>query len=81
MNLLVTKPGLIEAKKTSEAEGKKIVKSKSGAAGGPMGKGSKNLQFAMDINREMEMMLGESELDIKPKKNKKKKQNASKEGV
>jgi len=81
MNLLVTKPGLVEAKKAAEAEGKKLVKSRTAAASGPLGKGSKNLQFAMDINREMELMLGEGELDIKPKKNKKKKQNAQKEGL
>ena len=29
----------------------------------------------MDINREMEMMLAENDIDLKPKKGKKKKQN------
>lgn len=30
----------------------------------------------MDINREMEMMLAENDIDLKPKKGKKKKLNA-----
>ena len=36
----------------------------------------------MDINREMELMLAENDLEAKPKKNKKKKgQNAQKDGL
>lgn len=35
----------------------------------------------MDINREMEMMLAENDIETKPKKNKKKKQNAQKDGL
>ena len=35
----------------------------------------------MDINREMELMLAENDIETKPKKNKKKKQNAQKDGL
>ena len=73
MNLLVHKGGSNQASKAgSEQEGKKLTKCKTAAITSGT-KGNKNLQFAMDINREMEMMLAENDIDIKPKKGKKKK--------
>ena len=75
MNVLINKPP-IEALQFATEEQQSVAKPMSKAQ--MNNKASKNLQFAKDLNAEMELMFADDDFQIKPAKKQKRKENKNK---